>query len=422
MLQTSRAGRWIWKALGCLSLLGSVLLYETALPLFLLNLVLVWHRGRQLATAWRADQRQDDTRLSITPLTSTRLALLLGSNLLVLTPAVISKALYSSAVRHLDFAHHSLWFARLLNNAFIVSYGIYGIKLPQVLWKIEHDYPDATVALAAVVLGAGVFIFLRRVIVFDKVEAKAVPQKVSSGNVLLERTPMLYLIGMGILVFGLGYAIFLTNENAGISATGINNRTNSAAAVGVALSFVGFIGLLCTCCRKKQWTRNLFCALSALSVVSNVIINATIASFWVTAYNEERTILQAIYQSFPRLPSGSIVLLDGVCPYRGPAIVFESSWDLGGALVAHYHDYNLRADVVSPNLKVESGGISTFLYNPASPIHYPYGNNMFVYRFDYKMAYPIPNAQAAHRYFETIRPGFDNRCPPGEPGSGCTIF
>jgi hypothetical protein len=421
MLRANHSGRWIWKGLGCLSLLCSVLLYETALPLFLLNLLLVWRRGRQIEAAWRGEQRQDDANASIAPLKSTRLALLLGSNLVVLTLAVISKVLYSSAVHHPDVARHSLWFVRLLKNAFVVSYGTYGIKLPVVLWKIEHEYPDPSVALLAVVLGAGAFIVLRQGIAFGKVAEEASRQNASSGKVLLERKPMLCLIGIGILVFGLGYTIFVTNDNAIITATGVNNRINSAAAIGVALSFVGFIGLISTCCGKK-WTRNLFCALTALLFASNVIINAVIASFWVTAYKQERTILQAIYQSFPRLPSGSIVLLDGVCPYCGPAIVFESSWDLAGALAIHYNDHSLRADVVTRRLKLESGGVSTFLYGRASQTHYPYGNNMFVYRFDYKMAYPIANAQAAHRYFETIRPGLDNRCPPGEPGSGSAIF
>jgi hypothetical protein len=71
---------------------------------------------------------------------------------------------------------------------------------------------------------------------------------------------------------------------------------------------------------------------------------------------------------------------------------------------------------------VENEGISTFLYGDTFHTYYPYGNNMFVYRFDYKMAYQLPNAQAAHRYFETIRPGWDNRCPPGEAGWGVAIF
>src|SRR5438046_8757831 len=95
---------------------------------------------------------------------------------------------------------------------------------------------------------------------------------------------MLCLIGIVVLVFVLGYAIFLTDGFPKISATGISNRINSAAAIGIALSFVGFIGLFSACFKNDALQRNLFCGLIALFSASNVIINATIASFWVIAY------------------------------------------------------------------------------------------------------------------------------------------
>ena len=417
MLKANYSRQWLWKGIGWVSLLGSVVCYETFLPLFLLNPVLVWHRRNQLEVASRMDKGQSSTGLPVAPLTSLRLALLLASNLLVLALPVILKVLYSNRVpRHFNLAHYFLSFFRLVKDAFVVSYGVYGIKLPQVLWKIEHEYPDALVALLGLILGMVVFLFLRQRVVWGNAEER--PAQVSAGSTLLKPKAMLVLIGLGMAVFALGYAIPAT-IGAHTSPTGMINRINGAAAIGVALSFVGFVGLFSSCFRKQEVQRNLFCGLIALLFASNVIVNATIASFWVSANKRQQTILQAIYRSFPQLPPGSIVLLDGVCPYDGPAIVFESYYDLWGALASHYHDLTLRADVLTSEPRIGPAGISIFLYNW---INYPYGENVFVYRFDHRMVYPMPNAEAAHHYFEIIRSNWDNYCPRGTPGIGSQIF
>ena len=420
MLQASHSGFWLWKLLGWMSLLGSVLCYETVLPFFLLNLILVWYRRHELESAAETVPRQSCASLSRPLFTPMRLGLLLGSNLLLLIPVVIVKVLYSSRLpRHLSIGHHFRWLTQLLKQAFIVSYGVYGVELPKVLLKIEHDYGNLTVALLAIILGLAVFIFLRRRFVCAK--AAATPGEANQcSDAFLARRAMLCLIGIGVLVFVLGYAIFLTDGFPKISATGISNRINSAAAIGIALSFVGFIGLFSACFKNDALKRNLFCGLIALLSASNVIIDATIGSFWVRAYRQEQIVLQTIYKTFPQLAPGSIVLLDGVCPYDGPAIVFESSWDLARALGRHYHDLSIQADVVTSKLQVAADGISTFLYNRQAK--YPYRKDMFVYRFDHGSTYPLPNAQAAHEYFETIRPAFENRCPPGEEGLGSPIF
>jgi hypothetical protein len=417
MLKANYSRRWLWKGIGWVSLLGSVLCYETVLPLFLLNPVLVWHRRSQREVASRMDQGQSSTGLPVAPLTSMRLALLLASNLLLLALPVILKTYSNRVPRHFNLAHYFLSFFRLVKDAFVVSYGVYGIKLPQVLWKIEHEYPDALVALLGLILGMVVFLFLRQRVVWGNAEER--PAQVSAGSTLLKPKAMLFLIGFGMAVFALGYAIPSAIGLRQTSPTGMFNRMNGAAAIGVALSFVGFVGLFSSCFRKQEVQRNLFCGLIALLFASNSIVNETIASFWVRAYKRQQTILQAIYRSFPQLRPGSIVLLDGVCPYDGPAIVFESYYDLWGALASHYHDLTLRADVLTSELRVGTAGISIFLYRWSD---YPYGENVFVYRFDHGMVYPIPNAEAAHHYFKIIRSSWDNYCPPGTPGMGSQIF
>jgi hypothetical protein len=420
MLQASHSSFWLWKLLAWISLLGSVLCYETVLPLFLLNPFLVWYRRQKRESASETVKWESCARLSRPHLTPMRLGLLLASNLLLLMPAVIVKVKYSSRLSHdLSIAQHFRSLTQLLKQAFIVSYGVYGVELPKVLLKIEHDYGNPTVALLAIILGLAVFILLRRRFACANVGATPLEANQCS-DAFWARRPMLCLIGIGVLVFVSGYAIFLTDGFPKITATGIGNRINSAAAIGIALSFVGFIGLFSACFKNDALKRNVFCGLIALLCASNVIINATIGAFWVRAYRQEQIVLQVIYNTFPQLAPSSIVLLDGVCPYDGPAIVFESSWDLARALGRHYHDLTIQANVVTSKLQVETDGISTFLYNRRT--RYPYGKEMFVYRFDQGSTYPLPNAEAAHEYFETIRPAFENRCPPGEEGLGSPIF
>ena len=46
------------------------------------------------------------------------------------------------------------------------------------------------------------------------------------------------------------------------------------------------------------------------------------------------------------LPAGSTVLLDRVCPYGGPGVVFETWWDTGPALSLTL-GRKLDADVIS---------------------------------------------------------------------------
>ena len=42
----------------------------------------------------------------------------------------------------------------------------------------------------------------------------------------------------------------------------------------------------------------------------------------------EQRVLASTQQRFPAMPPNSTLLLDGVCPYAGPAVVFEANWDL----------------------------------------------------------------------------------------------
>ncbi len=396
-LEARLPGFWGWRLLSILSLLGSTLAYEITLPLFLLNLLLVWYRRRQLYGAVPSEQ-----------LGRTKLAVLLESNLLVLVSVIVFKMLTTVRLGNLGLKRHTVWFARLIMGAIRVSYGDYGLNLPYVIWKIFHDYPDWKVFAVGGVLGLIVFGYLYRTARRAKVE-------------LPNQARMLSFIIWGLVVFGLGYAIFLINTSAGNSATGLDNRVAIAAAVGVALSLVGGIGWVSTLLPSDQLRRCFFCMVVALLCTSGFLIINTIASFWIAAYRQEQEVLADIRQQFPTLPAGSTFILDGVCPYVGPAIVFESSWDLAGALLMIYRDYTLRADVVTPNLWVTENGLTKSLYWGAIVDHYPY-EKLFVYHFGRKVTYQLPDAEAARLYFQTFNPDYSNGCPEGHEGHGVSIF
>jgi MFS family permease len=217
-----------------------------------------------------------------------------------------------------------------------------------VTLKLLHNYPNwAVLALGGIV---GLVIFGYVYLATDH-----------SKDELTERFRFIRLIGWGLVIFGMGYAIFLTNTNALITPTGIVNRIAIASAVGVAISLVGGIGWVSTFLPSNQLRRRCLCILIALLCTSGFIINNTLASFWIDSYRQQQAIIADIRQRFPTLPSESTLILDGICPYAGPAVVFESSWDLAGALMTFYRDRTLRADVVTPNLKVEENRLSTVL-------------------------------------------------------------
>jgi len=396
-LRAPLARLWGWKLLSILSLLGSSLAYEVFLPLFLLNPLLVWYRGRQLYSSTPGKRR-----------VRTNLVVLFGSTLLALLPVIIFKAQTTTRLGNPSLEENSAWFIYLIGGAVRVSYGDYGLSLPHVVWRILHDYPDWIVFAVGGALGLLIFGYLDRAASQSKAE-------------LPSQTRMLGFIVWGLVVFGLGYAIFLITKNAQNSATGISNRVAVAAAVGVALSLVGGIGWVSTLLPSDQMRRRFFCTFVALLCTSGFLVINTIASFWIAAYRQEQEVLANIRQQFPTLPAGSTLILDGICPYVGPAVVFESSWDLNGALLMIYRDDTLRANVVTPNLEVTEDDLTTSLYYGAIVNHYPY-EKLFVYHVGRKMICQLPDAEAARRYFQAYNPDYSNGCPPGLEGHGVPIL
>jgi hypothetical protein len=156
--------------------------------------------------------------------------------------------------------------------------------------------------------------------------------------------------------------------------------------------------------------------IAAVAACGFIIVNA-IAGQWVEAYAREEAVLRRIQDRFPALPDGTTIILDGICPYVGPAVVFESNWDLAGALGTLYRNPSLMADIVTPRLSVTDQGLVTRIYNQVR--EYPYGPRLVMYDAAHDTVHRLPDRVAARAYFAQ-RPSLD--CPEAHEGVGVKLF
>src|SRR5262245_32680684 len=326
---SSAAGSWAWRAVAMVAMMGSFLAYEVWLPFFLLNVLLAYVQAGRSA---RAGGRPRPAAM--------RLPVLLGTTVLALLPVILWKMQFVTRLESLALEQRVASFAWLLKGSARVGYGEYGIGLPFVVARILRHYPSAPVSATALGVAVIVFLYMWRVI------REATGWGRSGATALA-------LLGAGVGVFLLGYTVFFFTQNAQYSATGISNRVAIAAALGVALGWVGGIVAVALPITRQRLQDGLFAGGVAAAAGTSVLIIGTIGAFWDEAYRREERILADIRLALPDLPREATLILDGVCPYSGPAVVFDSSWDLAGALRIVYRDFTIRADVVTPNLTVE---------------------------------------------------------------------
>lgn len=412
-LRTLRAGaaaRWGWKLLSLGAMLVAGLAYEVVLPLFLLNALLIWWLGRPRAGG-RARPLGLGVRAALAGSGLALLAALLGFKALVTTrldtsAGVVERTL-TLAYRAVDLNPDDLDRGLNIRQALTTSYGELVFGMPAAVWSILRERPALPTLITAAAIGLLVCGYL---LWAGATTPRPLPDS---------RLELLRPLAWGTLLFGLGYAIFLSASQVQFAATGIGNRTAIAAAVGVAFSLVGGLGWASAVLMSGAWRLRLYCLLVGLLCAGGFLLIDRLAGYWAEAYQRQREVLAAIERRFPALPDGSTLLLDGVCPYAGPAIVFESHWDLAGALQVLYRNPSLRADVVTPNLHIDDRAITTRIYDMQTA--HPY-ERLFVYHAGQDVVFPLPDAAAARRYFATYNPDYRGGCPPGRPGFGVLVF
>jgi hypothetical protein len=374
-----------WKALGVLSLVVGILAYEVTLPFFLLlNPVLLWYRLRQLGQMPRDGKGAWD-----------KLTLLLIGDLLALAAVILFKI--SVSVRINTVADYGMHIANLVAGSFRVNFGTYGLGLPYIVWWILQNAFDWEILALSLLLGLVIFGYLF-------VIAKQ-PRTDLQDSAFWPK-----LATLGLFIFGLGYAIFLTSADVWFTSTSLGNRIAIGAALGVAILFVATIGWLC----RHLWSRRIrigaFCLLITSLCLCGFLINNTLAAFWIAAYRQQQAIVQDIRTHFSALPAGTTLILDGVCLEHGGAYIFTGKRDLAGVLIMAYRDRSLWATVISHSPKIEADGLTIETYGTVS---YPYSDRLLVYNITSQESARLTDAATTQRYFQSTAFKPERDCPAG---------
>jgi len=215
------------------------------------------------------------------------------------------------------------------------------------------------------------------------------------------------LLLIGVAAFLLGHAVFLIVPYIAFTSTGIDNRTQVAAALGVALIFTAVLSVIST-------RRTIFATLVALITAAAFARLSTIENYWAETPALQQRVLTAAQTDLRDVSANSTVIFDGVCPYHGPAIVFES-WDAGGALTLAL-GRTINADLVSSRMSFTPKGLSTSIYK--MPDFYPYSDRLYVYQPYQHRLVRLDSAAVAKAYFTTREATL---CPPGYVARGVAV-
>jgi hypothetical protein len=375
----------VWLALAAAAAAGSLFSYEILFPLFGLALALVWWAARRSTGPVPAARR-----LSVG---------ILGAAVavagVVKVTRVADQGLNGYQVGLQDgFLHHAAYVA---SGAIKLNVGTYLLAVPYVLWWIVRHRLSWANAGAAAAAGALAFAYLRWI-----------GRQEGSGVIGGKRWRA--CVAVGIVAFVLGYAIFLTNDIIVFRSAGIDNRINAGAALGVAGIIVGATGWLVTRLARRR-PAVVFAAVTACVVAVSVLIVGALGSFWTAAAAQQGAVVSAIRQVLPSPAPSTTVVLDGVCPEIGPAVVFAKQWDLRGKLQMSYHDPSIAADVATESLRAGRRAlvVQMTFFGERSARTYAYGPRLFVYEFRHRSIHVLGDRAAARRYISAQRPRFT--CP-----------
>ena len=374
--RSTHHSRWTWSVLAVLALTTATLGMEVVIPLALAIPVALWFQGKRHLRGGPS-------------LTSPHGFFLLCSPLAIVTAVIV----YKIRAAEVSGVPGLFYVVRLAVGSFAVNFGTYGIALPYTVgWSLRH------LSLGGTALGT-----LLGGVVFTYLWASEDPPQ--------SRRVWTTIMLIGGAIFCLGIAIFLTTPRIDFASVGIANRVWIAAAAGVSTLLVGASGWLTSRLVNDARRRILFATAIAALCVSGFVINTALSTFWIAAWSRQLQILDEIQRVLSVAPPRTTLILHQVCPYIGPAIVFESSWDLAGALQVIYRDPTLRADVTSGQFSAWDDGLSTRIYDKVSK--YRYGQDVLLFKHQQRIAVPLTNSRVARA--ELAGP---TNCPESSAGRG----
>jgi hypothetical protein len=198
-----------------------------------------------------------------------------------------------------------------------------------------------------------------------------------------------------VAAFLLGNATFLIVPAVVFTSTGMDNRAHVAAAVGVAIIFTACMAIITKPFPRRA--RDLVFNVTIVTVTASAFVRlASVEKYWAEAPAMQYRILRAARADLRDVPANSTVILDGVCPYHGPAVVFEENWDVSGAFTLAL-GRAITGEVVTSRMSPARNALVTSIYKQWSS--YPYGNQLYIFNPSMHRLYRITDNQAATRYF-----------------------
>jgi len=216
-------------------------------------------------------------------------------------------------------------------------------------------------------------------------------------------------------LFLLGYLVAFVTQSLGLSDVGLDNRTAVAAAIGVAFTFAGLGGILAGLVPRGGRAVATSLALGTIFALALLVMLRT-AKDWRAAARRQEAVVAAVRHAAPRLPPEPRVIVDGACPYVGPAPVFERRLDTSRMLQATLDDPAVEGDVLRPGSTLGPAGFDASAY--AVPSHFDYGPRLVVLDVATGNPTPLPDAAAAADYLAAHPESSLVRCPPSREGQG----
>ncbi|MEQ8966130.1 MAG: hypothetical protein RID91_09915 [Azospirillaceae bacterium] len=378
------ANGWLAAALGAMT--ASALAYEVFLPLFApaaLALGLVRRSGAGRRPAWIAAGVAAAGTLAL---------------LAVKLAIRDDRRVWSGDAT--EWADAVAWLAEGVVRSTLIDNGL---ALPANVARLVATHPDPAAIAAAALCGLAIAMRLH-------VVARRDPAPLPLGRAA-------GAVGLGAVLWAGSYGVFLDNFQIGFSPTGIANRVHVAGAVGLAVAVVGGVAAIGGVLPRAA-ARIAVPGLLAAGCALGILVTATLGGFWADAAKAQGRVLARIEAAIPDPPPGTAILVDGICPYIGPAPVFESSWDLAGALQIRHGDPSLRADVIKPSTRIGPGGLTTTQYGGFFE-RYPYGPLIVVDGATGAAAW-LEDAAAARAWFE--RAGRDPASCVFTDGGGVPVY
>jgi len=396
--QDVRFKRWLWLVAATFAMVASLMAYEVFMPLFLLIPCIAWLPG---ILSFGPDPRFARTREAGLPLFVVHF---LWFCCVILVAVLLKMALHGEHPLWHGDLDEWLWLTSwLIRGVVTTTFLEHGLKLPVNIATLLDGYWRTEAVFVAMVSAIAIFGYL------VSLERRSVRQ----GRILKAAA----LAGLGLLIFVGGYAVFTNNFRIGFSPTGIANRVAMAASVGTAMIALSCV-LLIESLLPARLTR-LFAPLAiSLGCSVGILINGTLGILWAEAGDVQRSVLAQLQTDVPKLVGPTTVLLDGVCPFVGPAPVFESPWDLEGALQIVYGNAALNADVIKPNVRIGQTAITTEIYRFLND--YPYGD-LLVYNVRERRTWVLDDHRAAGDYFARHDPAKSSGCR-FEDGGGVSVY